>query len=94
MGFKLNTITTLREQIYDIATRWFNDAYSGHFQRNTPKMVVDLSVEAFRKAVLMENSTTEEFYWCMPDSVDIRAIRRAMILVEKQELRIDTPCVK
>jgi len=90
---------TLREQIKAIHAKHFNREFHDYRQNLIPAMVNDLKMKFFDDLILHDLSTPKyggEAYrdWSLPDSVDIRAVKRASELIEGADLRADSPAVE
>lgn len=84
---------TLREQIREIHSRHFNKEFHEYRQDLIPAMVNDLKMKFFDDLCETFDENYTEKTWCLDDSVDIRAVKRASVLISTLGLRENTPAV-
>jgi len=83
---------TLREQIKAIHAKHFNKEFHEYRQDLIPAMVNDLKLKFFDD--LERYVLPSQLWWCIPDSVDVRVVRRASELIAVTGLRENTPAVE
>lgn len=84
-------VKTLKEQIKEIHSRYFNPEFHEYRKDITPAMVNDLKMKFFD---LMELDSEVVLYWFILDSQDVRAVKEASKYLETYALRDTIPAVE
>lgn len=87
---------TLRDQIKQIHAKHFSKEFHEYRQDLIPAMVNDLKLKFFDD-LLLEDREFEDvpaYYWRLPNTVEVRAVKLASGLVAATQLRENTPAAE